>query len=110
MKPASLLPLLALTLPFTTSLAFSLFRSRTKHKMEAVVNQYFAGVNAKDPDLIRACFGETACIRDVCALNQSSREVPAATLVQRCMDFLAAHPDCVVDFYYVSLPVSVLLD
>ena len=77
--------------------------------MEATVRRYFNGVNEKDPDMIRSCFGETATIRDVCALNAAdvdaigateARTVEADVLVQRCMEFLKAHPDCLVRFHY----------
>lgn len=74
--------------------------SNTSKQMEETVRRYFEGVNQKDPDMIRSCFGETATIRDVCGINDSTRTVPAQDLVHRCMEFLAAHPDCKVDFYY----------
>ena len=83
--------------------ALSLFGGqRTKRKMEQTVRRYFQGVNDKDPEMIRSCFGTTATIRDVCGINDSKRTVPAKDLVDRCVDFLSAHPDTVVDFYYVS--------
>jgi hypothetical protein len=74
-------------------------------KMEGTVRRYFQGVNDKDPVMIASCFGDSARIRDVCALSQDNpiqqaKTVEASTLVTRCMDFVKAHPDCSVDFYY----------
>jgi hypothetical protein len=69
-------------------------------KMEAVVRRYFDGVDKKDPVQIRSCFGETATIRDVCGVSDTLRTVEASTLVERCMEFVTAHPDCKVDFHY----------
>ena len=94
-----------------SSLSLPFGKRRRCAKMEATVKRYFEGVNAKDPDMIRSCFEDIdatkkdptmATIRDVCALNTASRTVPVEDLVNRCMDFLTAHPDTVVDFYYVS--------
>lgn len=72
-------------------------------KMEATVRRYFEGVNQKDPEMIRSCFGDQATIRDVCALNAGNDpnkgSVPAETLVERCMDFLTAHPgECLISY------------
>ena len=69
-------------------------------EMEATVRRYFQGVHTKDPTMIRTCFGETATIRDVCGLNSNQRTVQADVLVERCMDFVTAHPDCAINFYY----------
>ena len=77
--------------PISTDLALA---------MEATVLRYFEGVHTKDPAKIRSCFGETATIRDVCGINSSVRTVPASDLVDRCMDFVTAHPDCAIDFHY----------
>lgn len=68
--------------------------------MEDVVRKYFDGVNQKDPEQIKSCFAEKATIRDVCGINDSKRDVIAQNLADRCMDFLAAHPDCKVMFHY----------
>lgn len=74
---------------------------RDTARMEAVVRQYFQGVNEKNPAMIRECFDASAKIWDVCALSASSqRQVEATDLVDRCMDFVTAHPDCVVKFHY----------
>lgn len=69
-------------------------------KMEETVRRYFQGVNDKDPEMIRSCFADEATLRDVCGINDSQRTVQAQDLVDRCMDFLTAHPDCVVKFHY----------
>jgi hypothetical protein len=90
---------LFLILTMTSSRALSSLLSR-QHSMEATVRRYFEGVNQKNPEMIRSCFGETAMIRDVCGLQDTSRAVPAETLVERCMEFVTAHPDCKVDFHY----------
>jgi hypothetical protein len=75
-------------------------KAQTAQKMEAVVRRYFDGVNKKDPVQIRSCFHETATIRDVCGVSNMDRTVQAEALVDRCMEFVTAHPDCKVDFYY----------
>ncbi len=67
--------------------------------MENVVRKYFDGVNKKDPDQIRSCFGDEATIHDV-VVSEAKRAVKAQILADRCMDFLAAHPDCSVNFHY----------
>jgi hypothetical protein len=70
-----------------------------KARMENVVRKYFDGVNKKDPDQIRSCFGDEATIHDV-VVSEAKRAVKAQILADRCMDFLAAHPDCSVNFHY----------
>jgi len=91
------------TIPSSVS-GWSLFggRRKTCQRMEETVRRYFAGVNAKDPVMIRSCFGDTAIIRDVCGINDSQCTAKAQALVDRCMEFLAAHPDTSVAFHYVS--------
>jgi len=70
-------------------------------QMEETVRRYFAGVEEKDASKIRSCFGETATIRDVCGINNNDvRSVKSEDLVDRCMEFVAAHPDCEINFYY----------
>lgn len=104
----SAIPLLPLLVAFSSVTGLSSMfaggrRSRRTHqqeRMENVVRRYFQGVNDKDPALIRSCFGDTATIRDVCGISNGQRTVPAQALVDRCMDFLAAHPDTVVDFHH----------
>lgn len=78
----------------------SSFSASTKANMEATVRTYFQGVNQKNPAMIRSCFDETAFITDICGVNAAKRRVKASDLVQRCMDFVTAHPDCRVNFYY----------
>lgn len=71
--------------------------------MEHTVRRYFEGVQEKDAAKIRSCFGETATIYDVCNNLQGDsgeRSVPASALVERCMEFCAAHPDVKVRFLY----------
>ncbi len=72
-------------------------------RAEEVVRRYFDGVNKKDALQLRSCFGETATIRDVCGLDSSVRSVPSENLVDRCMEFVTAHPDCLVRFHYGPL-------
>eukprot|EP00535_Pseudo-nitzschia_heimii_P002292 CAMPEP_0197188378 /NCGR_PEP_ID=MMETSP1423-20130617/17686_1 /TAXON_ID=476441 /ORGANISM="Pseudo-nitzschia heimii, Strain UNC1101" /LENGTH=560 /DNA_ID=CAMNT_0042640187 /DNA_START=109 /DNA_END=1791 /DNA_ORIENTATION=+ len=69
-------------------------------KAEEVVRRYFDGVNQKDPRQLRSCFGASATIRDVCGLHSSVRTVPSELLVERCMEFVTAHPDCLVRFHH----------
>ena len=68
----------------------------TPEQREEVVRTYFDGVNKKDRDQIRSCFADQAEITDVCALNASKRSVDSSVLAERCMEFVAAHPDCKV--------------
>uniref|UniRef100_A0A7S3Q1A6 SnoaL-like domain-containing protein n=1 Tax=Chaetoceros debilis TaxID=122233 RepID=A0A7S3Q1A6_9STRA len=74
--------------------------SPTPAQRESVVKSYFDGVNKKNRDQIANCFTIEASITDVCALNSGERTVNSDVLADRCMEFLAAHPDCVVDFHY----------
>mmetsp|Transcript_65563 Transcript_65563/g.77631 ORF Transcript_65563/g.77631 Transcript_65563/m.77631 type:complete len:182 (-) Transcript_65563:102-647(-) len=74
--------------------------NRGKALREAVVYRYFDGVNKKDRDQIASCFAPDARIRDVCGVSNTEREVTPDDLADRCMDFLAAHPDTKVDFYH----------
>jgi hypothetical protein len=84
----------------TTAFSSSSQNAHTAQQQEAVVRRYFDGVNKQDPVQIRSCFGETATIRDVCGVSNTARTVQASVLVERCMEFVTAHPDCKVDFYY----------
>ena len=91
------------SLAFIWSSAVSAFSavSRDTTRMESVVRQYFEGVNQKNPQLIRDCLDDSAVLWDVCALRASSqRKVKAEDLVERCMDFVTAHPDCRVQFHF----------
>lgn len=66
---------------------------------EAVVRQYFDSVTAKDRASIEACFADTVQLRDVCGPTQGAlRTSTPAEMAERCMQFVAAHPDCVVHF------------
>lgn len=67
--------------------------------MEAVVRRYFDGVTNKDAEQIRSCFADEASITDVVNAN-TKNTVKSKLLVERCMDFVTAHPDCVVKFHY----------
>ena len=70
---------------------------------EQVVENYFEGVSQQDRSLIMSCFADSVTIRDVCNLNDgatATREANPEILALRCMDFLAAHPDTKVSFYY----------
>lgn len=72
-----------------------------KVAMEETVRTYFQGVREKDAAKIRSCFGECgATIWDVCGMDTNNNNpeqgrtvLPADQLVERCMDFVAAHPD-----------------
>uniref|UniRef100_A0A7S0G9T3 inositol-phosphate phosphatase n=1 Tax=Proboscia inermis TaxID=420281 RepID=A0A7S0G9T3_9STRA len=66
---------------------------------EEVVRRYFEGVTQKDPVMLRSCFDDTATILDVCGSN-SECTVNSQDMVQRCMEFVGAHPDCSVRFHY----------
>jgi myo-inositol-1(or 4)-monophosphatase len=76
------------------------FPKASDTKAEEVARRYFDGVNKKDPVQLRSCFGESATIRDVCGLDSTVRTVDSEILVERCMEFVAAHPDCLVQFHY----------
>jgi len=66
---------------------------------EAVVRRYFAGVNAKDRASIRSCFADTVHMRDMCGISKGApREASADDMADRCMEFVAAHPDVRVFF------------
>uniref|UniRef100_A0A7S4JJF8 SnoaL-like domain-containing protein n=1 Tax=Odontella aurita TaxID=265563 RepID=A0A7S4JJF8_9STRA len=74
---------------------------RGKSLREEVVGRYFDGVNKKDAEQIASCFGsDGARIRDVCGPSGVEREASRDQLADRCMEFLAAHPDARVDFHY----------
>ena len=85
---------------FSLMIASSSSFSPTPSQRENVVVSYFDGVNKKDRDQIANCFADKAVIRDVCGINSSERQVKPSDLADRCMEFLAAHPDCIVKFHY----------
>ena len=73
-------------------------KNRTR---EQLVLRYFDGVNKKDREQISSCFPkEGARIRDVCGVSSMEKYVSQDVLADRCMDFLAAHPDTKVDFHF----------
>jgi hypothetical protein len=84
----------------------SIGKAALKRVMEETVIRYFAGVSEKNATKIRSCFGKSAVIHDVGVVNVETdppplpQQVDAETLVQRCMDFCAAHPDVQVSFVY----------
>jgi hypothetical protein len=94
------LPTLSLLMLASSSSAFSPKFSPTPAQREHVVRSYFDSVNKKDRHQIANCFADEAIIRDVCGINSSERQVNPEDLADRCMEFLAAHPDCVVKFHY----------
>jgi hypothetical protein len=71
-----------------------------QQEMETVVKRYFQGVQEKNPIMIRSCFNDVASIRDVCGIQHTTRTVSSELLVQRCVDFVTAHPDVMIQFYY----------
>lgn len=89
--------LLVLTLVVASAQALSLFGH--KRRMESVVRKYFDGVNKKDPVQIQSCFGDEATICDV-VVSSTKKTVKSKVLAERCMDFVTAHPDCLVEFHY----------
>ena len=67
---------------------------------EQAVTRYFEGVTKKDRGQIASCFPEEgATIRDVCGLSKNEKKATRDQLADRCMEFVAAHPDCVVHFH-----------
>jgi hypothetical protein len=79
-----------------TTHAWSLFGARRR---EAVVRQYFEGVNEKNPDMIANCFASQPLLHDV-VLSDTPKVVSPQLVAERCMEFVTAHPDCVVDLRY----------
>ena len=72
-----------------------------KKLREKVVESYFRGVHEQNREQIAACFHPDGTkITDVCALSSGTRIATPFELGERCMEFLAAHPDCQVKFHY----------
>jgi len=95
-----------------------------KKMREQVVRNYFDGVTEKNSEKIESCFAEESRIRDVCNLSGNSKLIRLVNpldltevskkqiftagvlfssllaLTKRCMEFLRAHPDAEVDYYY----------
>ena len=68
---------------------------------EQVVERYFNGVQLQDREQIVSCFSKDGTkIRDVCGVSNSERLATAEQLGERCIEFLAAHPDTKVLFHY----------
>ncbi len=74
---------------------------RGKILREKVVERYFDGVHKQNKDQIIGCFNPSGTkIRDVCGLSTGERVATPDQLGDRCMNFLAAHPDIKVMFLY----------
>ena len=72
-----------------------------KRLREKVVKAYFDGVGKQNREQIVSCFNpEGTVIRDVCGVNSGSKLATPDQLGERCMEFLAAHPDTSVFFHY----------
>ena len=68
-------------------------------RKEAVVRRYFDGVNLRDRDLMASCFADPVELRDMCGPSGGRPRLATPTaMADRCMEFLAAHPDCVVRY------------
>ena len=68
---------------------------------EQVVERYFNGVQLQNREQIVSCFSPDGTkIRDVCGVSNSERLATPDELGERCMEFLAAHPDTTVLFHY----------
>lgn len=69
------------------------------------MRRYFAGVNAQDAAAIRSCFAATVQLRDMCGLSRGApRTASRDDMAQRCMEFVAAHPD--VEVYFEEPPTT----
>jgi hypothetical protein len=72
-----------------------------KKLREEVVARYFDGVQKQDREQIVSCFNPSGTkIRDVCGVSNSEKFATPDDLGERCMEFLAAHPDTKVMFHY----------
>ncbi len=78
----------------TSSTSYGSSITPTPEQREEVVRRYFDGVTKKNREQIQSCFADEACITDICSINASKRSVRSDLLAERCMEFLAAHPDC----------------
>jgi hypothetical protein len=73
--------------------------SMLMQEKEAVVRRYFDGVNKKDPEMMASCFAATVELRDMCGPSKGEpRMACSKDMANRCMEFLAAHPDCKVEY------------
>jgi hypothetical protein len=74
---------------------------RAKKLREEVVERYFDGVLKQNRQQIVSCFNPSGTkIRDVCGVFSGERVATPDELGDRCMEFLAAHPDTKVMFYF----------
>ena len=72
---------------------------RVMQEKEEVVNRYFDGVNKQDGDLMASCFADKVELRDMCGPSKGKiRYATNKDMADRCLEFLAAHPDCKVEF------------
>jgi hypothetical protein len=72
-----------------------------KKLREEAVARYFDGVDKQNREQIVSCFNPSGTkIRDVCGVSNSERLATPDQLGDRCMEFLAAHPDCKVMFHH----------
>lgn len=77
-----------------------------KSLRERVVHKYFHGVDTRNISQIQECFNaEGATITDIRNRPDGSTQNPSNTvtpafLADRCQQFLTAHPECDVKFYY----------
>ena len=54
-------------------------------------------MNKQDHAQISSCFTATVELRDMCGPSRGKlRSASASDMGDRCMDFVAAHPDCIV--------------
>lgn len=73
--------------------------SLSMKEKEDVVRRYFDGVNKKNPEMMASCFADTVELRDMCGPSKGEPRMACSTdMADRCMEFLAAHPDCIVEF------------
>jgi beta-phosphoglucomutase-like phosphatase (HAD superfamily) len=73
--------------------------SMLMQEKEAVVRRYFDGVNKKDPEMMASCFAATVELRDMCGPSKGDPHMACSKdMANRCMEFLAAHPDCKVEY------------
>jgi hypothetical protein len=72
-----------------------------KKLREEAIARYFDGVDKQNREQIVSCFNPSGTkIRDVCGVSNSERFATPDQLGDRCMEFLAAHPDCKVMFHH----------
>lgn len=78
--------------------------STLMQEKEKVVRRYFDGVNKTDPEMMASCFSEKVELRDMCGPSKGEpRHASSKGMADRCMEFLAAHPDCKVEFQHAPI-------